>query len=283
VRIGSDAHKNLFCRDFIGTHRRFEPEELPWPALGADELSRLRAVPFWQEVFHTERRAGAIVDAFTKVVEDPLIREAVALQGYEEARHARLIRFMIDYYGIQAAEPPIEKLPDDIETAFIDFGYGECVDSFLGFGLFKIARQSGFLPQAMFSLLDVLMREETRHIVFFVNWMAYREAKRGRGANPLRAMTSARYYGRAVARLVGTIRRGGESDGQDFSATQAGEFLHGFSVKRLVGECLAENTRRMSAFDHQLLRPRLLPALGRVAWLAMRLLPSKPTSPLPVR
>ena len=49
---------------------------------------------------------------------------------------------------------PLEPLGPDIETAFKDFGFGECVDSFLGFGVFKIARQSGFLPEAMFEIFD---------------------------------------------------------------------------------------------------------------------------------
>ena len=84
---------------------------LPWPELDDEQLSRLRSVPFWQEVYHTERRAGAIVAAFTPMVRDPLVREAVALQGAEEARHARLLRVMIDRYGLEATEQPLERFP----------------------------------------------------------------------------------------------------------------------------------------------------------------------------
>ena len=71
--------------------------------------------------------------------------------------------------GLDAPEQPLEALPADIEKAFIDFGFGECLDSFLGFGAFKFARQAGFLPESMFEIFDTLMFEETRHIVFFVN------------------------------------------------------------------------------------------------------------------
>ena len=96
IKVGSDAHKVLFCRQFVETHERYDPTALPWPDLDAAQLDRLRSVPFWQEVYHTERRAGAIVAAFTPMVQDPLVREAVALQGVEEARHAELLRVMID-------------------------------------------------------------------------------------------------------------------------------------------------------------------------------------------
>ena len=131
IKAGSEAHKELFCRQFIDTHEQFEPENLPWPDLDQESLARLRVVPFWQEVYHTERRAGAIVDAFTPHVIDPLVREAVALQGVEESRHAQLIRVMIDRYGLEATEQLLEKFPADLETAFIDFGFGECLDAFL--------------------------------------------------------------------------------------------------------------------------------------------------------
>jgi hypothetical protein len=272
ITVGSEAHKELFCRQFLETHELYDPETLPWPDLDDAQLTRLRSVPFWQEVYHTERRAGAIVAAFTPMVQDPLVREAVALQGVEEARHAQLIRVMIDRYGLQATEQPIETFPPNLETAFIDFGFGECMDSFLGFGAFKTARESEFLPEGMFEIFDVLMHEETRHIVFFINYMAWREVRRGRGLAPLRAMTSAWYYGRALSRLLGMVRRGKDAnDGKDFAVTEASMFLEGFSFRQFVETCYRENARRMSAFDPDLLQPRMLPAIADMAASGLRL------------
>ena len=276
MRIGSEAHKERFCRQFIDTHQRFDPETLPWPQLDATALERLRAVPFWQEVLHTERRAGAIVRAFAATVSDPLVREAVDLQGIEEERHAQLIGAMIRRYGLPAEEQELERIGPDLHTAFADFGYGECLDSFLGFGVFKIARQSEFLPEALFQIFDTLMLEETRHIVFFINWMAWQEAVKGRGATAWRALVSARFYARAIGRLVGTVRRGRqENDGKDFSATQASMFLDGFTFRRFVEECYVENARRMADFQADLLRPRFLPALAGAALSGLRLFPAR--------
>lgn len=271
IKAGSEQHKELFCRQFIETHEHYDPETLPWPALDDAALARLRAVPFWQEVYHTERRAGAIVEAFTPQVIDPVVKEAVALQGIEEARHAKLIRVMIDRYGINATEQPIEHLPDDLETAFIDFGFGECLDAFLGFGAFKTARQSEFLPEGMFQIFDVLMHEETRHIVFFINYMAWREKRRGHIA-PTRALKSVWFYARAARRLLGMARRGqAANDGRNFAVTQANLFLDGFSFRRFVEDCYRENARRMSVFDPDLMQPRLLPAVADLALHGLRL------------
>jgi hypothetical protein len=272
IEIGSEAHKTAFCRQFMESYTEYQPETLPWPELDAASLERLRTVPFWQEVRHTERRAAAIVAAFTETVADPEIRAAIALQGVEEGRHARLLATMIERYGIDAPEQPLEPITGDLETRFIDFGFGECLDSFLGFGAFKFARQSGFLPEAMFEIFDTLMFEETRHIVFFVNWMAWREAQHGRRARILRHANSLRFYGRAIGRLLGTVRRGkGANDGRNFSATEASLFLDGFSFRRFVEECYGENARRMGIFDAKLLQPRFLPALAETALSGLRL------------
>ena len=270
IKAGSEAHKLLFCKQFMDTYQHYDPETLPWPELSDADLERLRGVPFWQEVYHTERRAGAIVDAFTPHVEDPVVREAIALQGLEERRHADLIRVMIERYNIDATQQPMEAFPDDLETAFIDFGFGECLDAFLGFSAFKSARQSEFLPSSLFDIFDTLMFEETRHIVFFINYMAWREKQRGLG--PLRrAVKSTRFYARAGGRLMGMVKRGQEpNDGKDFAVTQANLFLEGFSFRGFVEDCYRENSRRMSAFDPELMQPRLLPSIAGLALRGMR-------------
>lgn len=272
LAVGSEAHKELFCRDFIASHQAYEPEQLPWPALESADLQRLRAVPFWEEVFHTERAAGAKVNAYAATIQDPLIREAVNLQGVEEARHARMIQFMIHHYAIKVNEHPLDPLSVELEKVFIDFGYGECLDAFLGFGAFTLARHARFLPEAMFTIFDQLLQEETRHIVFFINWMAYRQTQRGWLASRFRAATSLRFYSRAVRRLIGTIRHGVESNGQDFSATQASVFLDGFNAETFLASCLSENTRRMSSFDPRLLQPQLLTTVARVALFGVKFL-----------
>lgn len=275
--IGSELHKERFCRQFIDSHGDFDPERLPWPELDDASLERMRAIPFWEEVLHTERRAGRIVAAFAGTISDPLVRAAIELQGFEEERHARFLEAMIRRYGLAAEEKEVEPIGPSLYKAFVDFGYGECLDSFLGFGVFKIARQSGFLPDRLFEIFDMLMLEETRHIVFFVNWMAWQQAMRGRGAPWLRAVASAHYYARAIGRLLATIHRGRSAkDGTDFSATQASVFLNGFTFRRLLEACYAENKRRMANVEPNLLRPRLLSDLAGAALITMGFLPNIP-------
>ncbi len=276
MRVGSGAHRDLFCESFIRSHRCFEPDALPWPDLAGEALDRIRAVPFWQEVLHTERRAIDIIEAFVRTVPDSKIRAAIELMGYEERRHERLVEFIIERYGIETRSEPTRPLPRDVERAFIDFGYGECVDAFLGVGLFKMAREAEFLPDAMFNVLDVLMYEETRHILLFTNWMAYREARHGRSVGPLRGATAAWHYGRSIGSKVRVAIRNarGQGDGRRFAATQAGAFLQGFSVQRLVEDCLREHERRLGQFEADLVRPRFMPGLalivrGLTRWGAM--------------
>jgi hypothetical protein len=272
MKIGSQEHRDAFCSHFTQTYIEYDPKTLPWPVLNADALHRLQSVPFWEEVFYTERRAGAIVAAFTPTVSDPVVKAALALQGEEETRHANLIRVMIDKYGLDAPERPMEDLGPDVETRFKDFGFGECLDSFLGFGLFKIAWQAEFLPREILQIFETLMYEETRHIVFFINWMAYTEARRGWFARTVSPLTSFHYYLRALHRMAGLARRGKQlNDGKNFAATQVGMFLDGFNFRNFLEDCYAENGRRMSSFDPELLRPSFLPQLAEVALKALRL------------
>lgn len=265
MKIGSQAHKELFCSSFMESHQQMEPEKLAWPKLEGSDLERLRQIPFWEEALNTELEAGNKIAAYLPMISDPLLKDAVALMGEEEAAHGRLFKYMIQHYGIEVPGHPPAKLPRNIEQAFIDFGYGECLDAFLGFGLFKIAHQSKFLPDPMFNIFDRLLQDETRHIVFFVNWVAYLLSSKGQGATLLRSVNSLWYYGRAVQRLMGVVGRSAENSGNSFSATEASVFLEGFSINKLISTCLEENAQRMSVFDDRLLKPQFLPTLAQVA------------------
>jgi len=277
MKIGSEAHKELFCRTFMESHLKYEPEQMPWPQLDSVSLERLRSIPFWEEALNTEREAGVMVSAFAQTVSDPMIREAIALQGVEETRHGRLLEFLINHYDIKISERPAPKVPDNIETAFIDFGFGECLDSFFAFGLFGIARQARYFPEPLFSMFEPILDEEARHIVFFVNWVSYLQIQQGRGAAGLRAAHALWHYGRALLHLVKAFGSAADGSGEGFTATGASTFMDDLTPEIVFSTSLEENARRMSAFDERLLQPRLMPRLSAIALRTLRLLPRRPT------
>ncbi|MBV8198552.1 MAG: hypothetical protein JO263_10480 [Candidatus Eremiobacteraeota bacterium] len=82
MQIGSNEHKELFCRSFVNTHEPHDPRDWPWPELDALSLARLRALPIWTL--------------------DAVVREALELQGYEEDRHGRILQCMIDLASLSA-------------------------------------------------------------------------------------------------------------------------------------------------------------------------------------
>lgn len=278
MKIGSEAHKELFCQSFIASHREYDPETLAWPQLDTETLERLRGIPFWEEAFDTERKAGAMVSAYAQTVSDPLLREAIALQGIEEARHSRLIETLIKRYGIETQVRPEHEIPKDIEQAFTQFGYGECFDSFFAFGLFAIARQSGLFPEAFFTIFDPIIDEEARHIVFFVNWVAYQQVNKGQGASVLRAAHSLWQYSGALQRRLGSFRSTKTSEagsGKGFTASGASAVSVNLTPELFLSTCLQENQRRMSVYDERLLRPEVMPMLTSAVYRIFKLLPQR--------
>lgn len=259
VRTGSDEHKELFCRTFIDTHLIYEPQDLPWPELDEVSLARLRAIPIWSTALQLELNAGQMVTDFAATLRDPLIREAVALQGAEEKRHSRMVGALVERYGLNATseEPKLEPT----ENAFVTFGYRECLDSFLGFGIFRLAREANFLPDSLISLFRRVMVEEARHIVFFINWIAYERVRRGYGFPLFQALATVRGYGAAFLELVHTNREAKEGA----EMFQDGDAFGDLTLAKFFEACLAENTANLAALDPRLLRPRVMPTLATIA------------------
>jgi hypothetical protein len=280
MRLGSPAHRDLFCRSLLETHRTYDPDTFAWPELDAKTLHFLREIPFWQEALATEQRAGVMAQAFAEQIDDPLLRQAVALQAAEEARHGRLLANLVQRYGIPVHLEVAFTPPRNVRQAFVDFGFSECLDSFFAFGFFRIAQQSGFFPEALFTLFDPIIEEEARHIVFFVNWLAYEQSRRGWGVAPYRAVNALWNYGKALSHLVGSFR-GAATAGSGFTAGGALVFAPDLTLRRFLATCISENHYRMRAFDPALLQPRLLPRLSRILLRVLQWFPPKQTQVSP--
>lgn len=260
----------------MASHRVYEPEHLPFPDLDQAALAHLQAVPFWDEALFTERRAGKLLRAYADCLDEPMLREAIALQAKEEERHARLLEHMLNLYKIQPPERPVGNLPTNLESAFIQFGYGECFDSFFAFGLFRIARQAGLVPEPLFTIFDPILSEEARHIVFFVNWIAYKQIQSGRGG--LRRVSSLCHYKEALQRRLANLSSSKQpnagSNKKGFTATDARTLTTGFTLGSFLEACLEENAKRMSVYDERLLRPQFLPLAMAMVAKSLKLLPT---------
>jgi len=270
IRVGTDAHRDLFCRVFVDTHNPYDPHQLRWPDLDAASLQRLRALPFWGEAVESERTAAARVRAAADVETDPVLRDAIGLQAYEEERHSVMLQNLLRHYDIPLPTGGPE-VPRDPEWGFMRMGYGECFDSFFAFGLFKIASDTGFFPPKLVEVFDGVMQEEARHILFFTNWAAYRGVKASAIEKP--RFFVRRFLGMALQALgrVKTALQLRDTDaGDDFTMQVPDEIGADVNLRTLAQTCLDENQRRLAPYAPELLRPRFVPTL---VGLGLKLLP----------
>ena len=281
MQIGSNAHRDLFVDSFFDGHRRYEPEEMNWPELSPDHLELLRGLPFWTHAREFESAAGPMITAAATELTDKRIREGFELQAFEESRHARLVNHMIGLYDLPA-DPYTEVLPSNPLAEFVHFGFEECLDSFGAFGLFALARDSEILPDPIFEIFDNVMREESQHIVFFINWYAHYQANQGSVQRWLRLPKSLWHYGRAVLQIADLVRDDDADEGADFIVTGAQAFVDDLTPRLVIETCLAENERRLAGFDRRLLVPRFIPALARTGGSVLKLVPGSLGS-LPAR
>jgi hypothetical protein len=272
--IGSAAHKELLCRFFIDTHDPYKPAELAWPQLAEDARRRLASLPIWEEAVRTEAETALAVITMGKAEKDPLLSEAISLQGYEEERHAQILKLLTQKYGIPV--PEFTNLPPrDPSFTFMRIGYGECFDSFFAFGLFALARDSGFFPPDLVTMFEPVMQEEGRHIIFHVNWVAYNQARLGYARRPSYVFRRGlAMWLQAISRFKTALRiKGSEDRKQDNFTMNAHHSFGDISPREFVELCLEQNEKRLAPYDKRLLRPAFVPAVAKAA---LKTLPRKP-------
>jgi hypothetical protein len=117
---------------------------------------------------------------------------------------------------------------------------------------------------------EPVIQEEGRHILFFVNWVAWRRKQ----LNPIRRIAfDAKVIAvwvaiawdrmRVGAGLNGRTRTPAISRDNNFTVTSAAAFGSELDVHEFMKLCLAENDRRLDAYDDRLVRPMMVPRLVR--------------------
>lgn len=270
VRIGSPEHLRMFCNMLLQTHNPYKPAVIDWPKLSPDALQRVTSLPIWDIAVQTEGRASVRVHSFAGLQRDALLRSALQMNGDEEARHKVVLSKLVEAYGI-ALEPEPEYLPpSDIEWGWLVTGYSECIDSFAAFGLFAAAKDSGFFPAELVETFEPVIQEEGRHILFFVNWVAWYRANLPWWRRPAFAFKVFRVWLFLIRERIGLAKaievdEHGGTQNANFAMNAAETLADALSPGTMIDLCLTENERRMAGYDARLVRPTTVPKLARLA------------------
>jgi len=264
IRIGSEQHKTLLSRMLLDTHNPYKPAVIDWPRLDPEAQARLVGLPIWDIAVQTEGKASINVLSYAACVSDPLLKQAIELNAFEEGRHKTVLANLVQAYGIAIGPEPPYPPPHDPEWAFIKTGYSECIDSFFAFGLFEVARRSGYFPPELVATFEPVMQEEGRHITFFVNWAAWHRRQLSWWRRLLFGLKVMRVWAFLIWERLSIARSlGGPAEDANFTVTGSAAVGIDLSTAELLDICLAENDRRLSGYDARLIRPELVPSLVR--------------------
>jgi hypothetical protein len=146
LRLGSEQHRQAACQMFRETFNPYKPAVIDWPQLDPPALERLTSLPIWNIAVQTEGKARLRMLSYANSLQDAEWREAIGQNGWEEGRHKEVLANLVQAYGIKLEPEPPYLEPRDAEWAYLVTGFSECIDSFFAFGLFELAKQSGYFP-----------------------------------------------------------------------------------------------------------------------------------------
>jgi hypothetical protein len=259
---------------FLETFNPYKPSVIAWPQLDPSALARLTGLPIWNIAVRTESKARLRMQAYAETLQDADWREVVRLNGWEEGRHKEVLTHLVQSYGIALEPEPAYSAPRDQEWAYLVTGFSECIDSFFAFGLFELARRSGYFPDELVATFEPVIQEEARHILLFANWLAWHRRRMRWWLRPwfeLRVVTVWTFLIWERIGLARAVDSGGAAQDNNFTVTGSRSVSDAdVSAGALMRLCLAENDRRFAGYDERLLRPTTMPRLARFAGRLLR-------------
>lgn len=267
IKRGADDHFEMLTRLLKETYNPYKPAVLNWPKLEPDALARITSLPIWDIAVSTEIKASMRITAFAETVKNAKLRDALLHMASEEARHRDVLSRLVAAYDIPMKPEETYALPQDPEWGFMITGYSECIDSFFAYGLFEMAKQSGFFPAELVETFEPVVQEEGRHILFFTNWIAWYRATMPWWRRPYFAVKTAAVWAFLIWERVGMAKDVDGLEGGDANFTMNGTkaLADEMDPAKLIDICLAEDKRRMEGYDVRLIRPTTMPKLARFA------------------
>jgi hypothetical protein len=267
IKPGADAHFQMLTRLLLETYNPYKPAVLNWPKLEPEALARITSLPIWDIAVQTEIKASMRIEAFAKTVRHPALREALLHMAGEEARHRDVLSRLVAAYDIKMQPDPVYALPTDREWGFMVTGYSECVDSFFAYGLFEMAKRSGYFPPELVETFEPVVQEEGRHILFFTNWIAWHKARMPLWRRPYFALKTAAVWAFLIWERMGIAKDvdGLEKGDANFTVNGSKALADEMDPAKLIDICLEEDAKRMAGYDPRLLRPVTMPKLARLA------------------
>jgi hypothetical protein len=272
--IGSEAHKAAVCRMFHETFNPYKPSVIDWPKLDDETRNRIISLPIWDIAVQTEGKARLRMLSYARSCLDADMNKTIALNGWEEGRHKEVLSNLVEAYGIKLEPEPEYIEPKDPEWAYMVTGYSECIDSFFAFGLFELAKRSGYFPPELVDTFEPVIQEEARHILLFQNWAAWHRRNMPFWRRPwfeLRVAAVWIFLGYERIGLARGMDDGKKAQDNNFTVTGSAAVSNAdVSIAELMDICLAENDRRFAGYDRRLLRPTTMPNMVRFARRFMR-------------
>jgi hypothetical protein len=252
MNIGSYESKKRFCQCLAESHIPGNLGSQHWLTLEPSLIEQIQNLPFWEKCLLTQHYRTQIVCAFAQTLKDPMVKEAVMLQGEEQQRLVMTLQSFLKTYSIPSPPLSAVTIPKNLESAFIKVGYQNALDFFWMDGLRAAAHQAKFIPDELDKHLSLLFAEQTRHTVFLVNWMAYQKVKLKKRWGEWRAGPALWNRSGMFVRLMAAF---GTKDVDE--RPDAMRWMMRFSPEMFLSLCLLTQKKRMQTFDANLLQPQL--------------------------
>ena len=271
IKLGSEDHKNLFCRTLLTTFDPYKPAIIDWPKLDQETQAKITGLPIWDIAVQTEGKAGLRVNTFGEIVTDPLLKRAIELDAFEESRHKHVLANMVEAYGIKLAPEPDYIKPERSRNgpswspAIANASTASSPSACSTWPRSPASSRTSWSTPSSRSC----RRKAATSCSSSTGWPGT-AATCPCGAGPGSRSRFSRVWAFLIWERMGMGNDLANGQDNNFTVNGAQDLGVEITIPELMDICLAENDRRLGVYDKRLLRPDFVPFMVRLARRFMR-------------
>lgn len=231
---------------------------LTFPALDELTQKRLAELQFWPSIYGQLHRASVIAQSLSQSAQGSLLQGAITQLAQDNLAIAAAVKTFCQERHLTDSNFTKTSVSSPSKSDFKAICHQNNMGLLWMSGLYELAIQEDYLQADILAILDQILMLQARHILFFLNWLAFESHVKQKPEYELKGLLSFLPLKGLWFETFKKLNRSEYDDTLPIDPDESDYFLGKYGYSDFVQACESNYLARFTGYDERLVQPRTL-------------------------